>query len=167
MTGINLIPGVRADPALAAHGIAQTKQLTKHILSLPHPPQRIYCSPYYRCIQTIIPLARALKVPVYLDEGIGEWYGLLHYGSSPDHPTPLSVEKWPKFFPDVEFRDGITGIVGERRGETMAGIHDRVQEALDKIIKNADDEGLETIILCTHAATNIALGRALTHDPEV
>lgn len=49
----------------------------------------------------------------------------------------------------------------------MVGIHERVQKALDGIIKDADEQGLETIILCTHAATNIALGRALAQDPEV
>jgi transcription factor C subunit 7 len=49
----------------------------------------------------------------------------------------------------------------------MVGIHERVQKALDGIIKDADEQGLETIILCTHAATNISLGRALTQDPEV
>jgi transcription factor C subunit 7 len=159
--------GVRADPALAAHGITQTKQLTKHILSLPHKPQKIYCSPYYRCIQTIVPLAKELQLPIYLDEGIGEWYGLLHHSQSPDHPTPLDVDQWPKFFPDVDFRRGETGIIGDRRGETLKTIHERVQQALEVIIRQADMEGLHTILLCTHAATNIALGRALTGDPDV
>jgi len=121
----------------------------------------------YRCIQTIAPLAKALDLPIYLDEGIGEWYGLLHHSSSPDHPVPVSVENWPKYFPDVAFRTGETGIVGNRRGETMAEIHQRVERALKVIITRADGEGLDTIILCTHAATNIALGRALVKDPEV
>jgi broad specificity phosphatase PhoE len=59
------------------------------------------------------------------------------------------------------------GIVADRRGETMKGIHERVKKALEMIIRQADEEGLDTIILCTHAATNIALGRALTGDPDV
>lgn len=49
----------------------------------------------------------------------------------------------------------------------MMGIHERVEKALEVIICKADEDGLNTIILCTHAATNIALGRALTRDPEV
>jgi transcription factor C subunit 7 len=159
--------GIRDDPALASHGIAQTEELTKHILSLPHLPQKIYCSPYYRCVQTITPLAKALQLPVYIDLGIGEWHGLLHYPNSPDHPVPLDVDKWSTFFPKVDFRRGETGINAEPRGETMQGIHDRVHKALDIIIRQADKDGLHTIILCTHAATNIALGRALTGDPVV
>jgi transcription factor C subunit 7 len=121
----------------------------------------------YRCIQTIVPFAQALNLPIYLDEGIGEWYGLLHHSSSPDHPVPVSVADWPKFFPNVKFKAGETGIVGNRRGETMAEIHQRVQRALEVIIARADEKGIDTIILCTHAATNIALGRALVQDPEV
>lgn len=114
-----------------------------------------------------MPLAKALDLPIYLDEGIGEWYGLLHHPSSPDHPIPLDVTKWPNYFPEVEFRKGETGIVGDRRGESMMEIHQRAQKALDVVIRRADSDGLNTIILCTHAATNIALGRALIGDPEV
>src|SRR5271156_178166 len=123
-------PGVRADPPLASHGITQTRQLTEHLLSLPQRPQKIYCSPYYRCIQTIVPLSKALNQPIYLDEGIGEWYGLLRQSASPDHPTPLSVDQWSPFFPDVEFRQGDTGIIGNRRGETLTQVHERAKKAL-------------------------------------
>ena len=112
-------------------------------------------------------MALALNLPLYIDEGIGEWYGLLRRESSPDHPTPLDVERWREFFPNVEFRRGETGIVGERRGETIDVLHQRVQTALEKLISRADKEGLKTILLCTHAATNIALGRALTGVMEV
>jgi broad specificity phosphatase PhoE len=114
-----------------------------------------------------VPLAKALDLPIYLDEGIGEWYGLLHHPSSPDHPVPLDVDKWPKYFPEVEFRRGETEILGNRRGESMTGVHERARKALDVIIRQADNDGLNSIILCTHAATNIALGRALIGDPQV
>jgi broad specificity phosphatase PhoE len=49
----------------------------------------------------------------------------------------------------------------------MKQLHERVQKALKVLIRCADVEGLNTIILCTHAATNIALGRALTGVPDV
>jgi transcription factor C subunit 7 len=108
-----------------------------------------------------------LNLPIFIDEGIGEWYGRLLRDTSPDHPTPLNVDQWPKYFPDIDFRRGETGIMGDRRGETMDEVHERVQRALQVLIQRADEEGLNTIILCTHAATNIALGRALTGDPMV
>lgn len=49
----------------------------------------------------------------------------------------------------------------------MEEIHQRTKRALERIIERADHEGVECLVLCTHAATNIALGRALTGDPEV
>ena len=49
----------------------------------------------------------------------------------------------------------------------MEEIHRRTKRALERIIEIADKEGVKCLILCTHAATNIALGRALTGDPEV
>ena len=62
---------------------------------------------------------------------------------------------------------GETGIRPSRRGETMDEIHGRVKRALERIIRTADAEGVRCLVLCTHAATNIALGRALTGDSEV
>jgi broad specificity phosphatase PhoE len=49
----------------------------------------------------------------------------------------------------------------------MEEIHRRTKRALGRIIERADHEGVKCLVLCTHAATNIALGRALTGDPEV
>lgn len=77
------------------------------------------------------------------------------------------MEKWSEYFEEVEFRVGETGITPSRRGETMTEIHERVKRALEKIIYVADREDVKCLVLCTHAATNIALGRALTGDPEV
>jgi len=49
----------------------------------------------------------------------------------------------------------------------MSEIHARARRALERIVRRADQDGLRCLVLCTHAATNIALGRALTGDPEV
>ena len=49
----------------------------------------------------------------------------------------------------------------------MSEIHGRARRALERIVRRADEDGLRCLVLCTHAATNIALGRALTGDPEV
>jgi transcription factor C subunit 7 len=80
---------------------------------------------------------------------------------------PLGVDKWPEFFPGIEFQKGETGITTNPRGETLDGIHQRTRTVVDMIIRYADEMNLQTIVLCTHAATNIALGRALTGDPDV
>ena len=49
------------------------------------------------------------------------------------------------------------------KGETLSGLHDRFAYALHHIIEDADkDPNVKAIIICTHAAGMIALGRALT-----
>lgn len=47
-------------------------------------------------------------------------------------------------------------------GETIEQLHDRTAYALHRVIEQADREGVKAIIICTHAATLIAVGRALT-----
>jgi transcription factor C subunit 7 len=47
-------------------------------------------------------------------------------------------------------------------GETIDELHDRVAYALHKIIERSDQEGVKVILICTHAASLIAIGRALT-----
>lgn len=47
-------------------------------------------------------------------------------------------------------------------GETIASLHDRTAYALHRIIEQCDNEGVKAIAICTHAATLIAAGRALT-----
>jgi transcription factor C subunit 7 len=40
--------GIASDPALAGYGVQQSKELTKHLVMLSPPIQRIYSSPFYR-----------------------------------------------------------------------------------------------------------------------
>lgn len=47
-------------------------------------------------------------------------------------------------------------------GERIEELHDRTAYALHRIIEQSDREGVKAIVLCTHAATLIAVGRALT-----
>lgn len=59
-------------------------------------------------------------------------------------------------------------IIPSNNGETLDNIHNRTAYALARIIAEIDKEwaeegtGPRAILICTHAATNIAAGRALT-----
>lgn len=55
--------GNPADPILTAHGVRQSEELAAHLTSPDFEPKpwRIYCSPFYRCLQTIKPAVEALK----------------------------------------------------------------------------------------------------------
>lgn len=55
--------GNPADPTLTAHGVRQAQELAAHVASEGFAPKpwRVYCSPFYRCLQTIQPSVEALK----------------------------------------------------------------------------------------------------------
>lgn len=55
--------GNPADPTLTSHGVRQSHELAAHIASPGFQPKpfRVYCSPFYRCLQTIQPTVEALK----------------------------------------------------------------------------------------------------------
>jgi transcription factor C subunit 7 len=52
--------GIPTDPALTAHGVKQSEELGQHMSTLVPVPDVLYCSPYYRCLQTLAPGARRL-----------------------------------------------------------------------------------------------------------
>lgn len=56
----------------------------------------------------------------------------------------------------------VPSIVPSVNGESIADLHDRIAYALHQIIKRSDAEGVKAIIICSHAASILAIGRALT-----
>ena len=55
-----------------------------------------------------------------------------------------------------------------QRGETISGIHSRANEFLILLVRFVDRHHPEaaTVLLVSHTATAISLGRALSGDPE-
>lgn len=146
--------GIDRDPVLTSHGVNQAAQLAEHITGLQPPVDRIYSSPYYRCVQTINYAADLLDQPIFIDNGIGEWYGETIFL----HPLPATVEVLQGFFPRV---DGsyTPSLCPSRKGETMVDIHERTKKAVALIIEDAERNDCRAIMLCTHAATNVRLRR--------
>jgi len=91
------------------------------------------------------------------ENGVGEWYGTARF----DHPSPAEPPLLKTLFEwyDEEYKPVIKPSVN---GETIDGLHDRAAYALHRIIEQSDKEGVKTILICTHAATLIAIGRVLT-----
>lgn len=144
--------GIDADPALSSHGVQQSIKLAAHLQSVEPRPQRIYSSPFYRCVQTINHTAEVLDLPIHVDNGIGEWYGV----TRADHPSPATVPLLRSFFKRV-VESYEPSLVPSTKGETMEDIHNRVRRAVQLIIEDAEAHGCRTILLCTHAATNVGL----------
>ncbi|KAL8277438.1 hypothetical protein RQP46_010160 [Phenoliferia psychrophenolica] len=154
---------------LARHGfrLSWAKELAKWFAALPEKerPQAIISSPLYRCLQTATPAAEALGLPIVCEHGISEWYLPVKRGL---HPRSLPATRLTEWFPLIQpSTPDISMLYPTQKGETILEIHQRAKEALSLIIDKLDREGeVETVVLFTHAATNIAMGRGLVGDFE-
>lgn len=129
----------------------------------------VYSSPFYRCLQTLRPfVAKAddrLGEPgastVNYEPGLGEWFGTAPF----EHPQPASfVMLKEQHFPFLDNEIYAHCVAPNPRGESIAELHNRVARVLHNIIM-FEDRRLHTsrsILICTHAAVMIAIGRVLT-----
>ncbi|KAF2726106.1 phosphoglycerate mutase-like protein [Polychaeton citri CBS 116435] len=181
-TNIRSPTGIASDPALAAYGTQQAQQLGKHLLTVDPPVDLIYSSPFYRCLQTLSPFVESLSarhastggpppadsqvvdekddpIKVNVEPGLGEFYGLARF----DHPSPATLEVLQQHFPRLRAsRDPV--IVPSTKGESVPQLHDRVAYCLREVIERADADptGPRSLLICTHAASMITIGRTLT-----
>lgn len=164
--------GIPSDPPLAAHGVDQSQQLAKHLSTLNDPPiTTIYSSPYYRCLQTLEPYVSSLPPElrhVKGDNGVGEWHGYARF----THPSPGTPELLNRLFAFYD-RDHTPTIIPSKHGERIEELHERCAYAMHRIIAAEDSQNTgdivgqgkdkeRAILICTHAASMIAIGRALT-----
>jgi len=113
-----------------------------------------------------------------LENGLGEWFGT----SSFSHPSPASPAILQSHFPNIVRSDPeqhySPEVIPSSHGETIIQLHDRLATTLEAIIARVDSEvdifeasqphsspmarSSKAIIICSHAAPLIAMGRALT-----
>ncbi|KAK7923275.1 Transcription factor tau 55 kDa subunit, partial [Apiospora marii] len=183
--------GLPTDPPLTAHGVDQANDLARHLLQVDPPIDQVYSSPYYRCLQTISPFVAKLKEgggaaaagdgrrpqplrgkrqveegekeggrgTIRVEAGISEWYGLAPW----EHPTSAPLAELAALFPQSPLDPTyVSRVTPARRGESIAQLHERVAAAVAAIVAQSDTEGHRAVVLNTHAAVVIALGRVLT-----
>ncbi|KAL2164527.1 hypothetical protein VTH06DRAFT_3743 [Thermothelomyces fergusii] len=164
--------GGAADPALTAHGVDQANELAARLVAVDPPIERVYSSLYYRCLQTVEPFVRKARgaasagtgggEPRHLrvrgETGLGEWYGSADF----EHPVPASVEKLEELLPGLLDPSYGPAVTPNRLGESIEELHDRVAAVTEAIVAECDRDGVRAVLLCTHAAVIIALGRVLT-----
>ncbi|KAL0931814.1 phosphoglycerate mutase [Colletotrichum truncatum] len=166
--------GIPSDPALTAHGVDQAKELGAHLMTVDPPIEAVYSSPYYRCLQTITPFvslkedelrrlgekaagAESDAAVIRPEHGLCEWYGAAPF----EHPTPASPEVLKPMFRHYD-ETYQSRVFPARNGETIDQLHDRLAAAVQAIIEQCDAQGKRAVVLCSHAASIIALGRVLT-----
>ncbi|MCJ1308591.1 hypothetical protein MMC25_002244 [Agyrium rufum] len=159
--------GIASDPALSAYGVAQSVELGVELERRlgTRSGIRIQSSPFYRCIQTLLPYAeKALdhtgrQREVVIDPGVGEWYGIARF----THPVPADTKVLVPLFPKLLLKPvPYDTPIPSKQGESIETLYQRCARALSAAIKHADEDGIETLVICTHAAAIIAIGRVLT-----
>ncbi|KAK9453838.1 histidine phosphatase superfamily [Dipodascopsis uninucleata] len=156
--------GIEGDPALSEHGLDQAEELGKYYDTVDPKIDRVFSSPFYRCLQSINPTAEKLDLEIIAENGFGEWYGK----TRATHPSPASHESLKKYFNRVVV-DYEPLFVPSTSGETIQELHDRGVQVLSDLIDlyNEKYPEVRTILICTHAATMIILGRALVGDSSL
>jgi transcription factor C subunit 7 len=180
--------GIPADPVLTAHGVKQSQELAEKLSSIQPPVDVIYSSPYYRCLQTITPAAKKLFAQdkaggkIRVENGFrfvhihnymllsfprltpprkSEFYGNAHFA----HPSPAPLSELAEdHFPDLLDQSYAPTLVPDVYGETILNLHDRLAYVIHRVITECDaqPDGPKTLLICTHAACMIAMGRILT-----
>lgn len=168
--------GIAADPALTSHGVDQAKELARHLTNLDPPIDAVYSSPYYRCLQTIEPFVELQQqqqqqlqpqpsapskasAAIRPENGLCEWFGSAPF----EHPRPASPEVLKALFPAYD-DSYVSALTPSSKGETVAQLYARVAAATQAIIDRCDAEGTRAVVLCSHAAVIIILGRILTGE---
>ncbi|KAH8175824.1 histidine phosphatase superfamily (branch 1) domain-containing protein [Sarocladium implicatum] len=159
--------GIAADPALTSHGVDQARELAAHLIKVQPAIERVYSSPYYRCLQTIDPFVQLRRSQHLSDDGpenairaepgLSEWFGSAPF----DHPRPAPIATLKRMFPSLD--DTYEPLVmPEQKGESLLELYERTSKALRAVIAHCDAEGVKSIVICSHAAAIIAMGRVLT-----
>lgn len=160
------------DPALTAHGVEQSWELGRHLMTVEPPVEAVYSSPYYRCLQTITPFVELQRercskerhggsspacTMIRPEHGLCEWFGSAPF----EHPGPASPSVLKSLFPAFD-ESYVSAQHPPRRGETLAQLQARLTATMQSIIDRCDAEYRRAVVLCTHAAVVIMLGRILT-----
>jgi len=164
------VTGLPRDPPLAAFGETQAQEVADYFRALPveERPTAIFSSPFARCLQTSKPIAKALKLPIFVEHGISEWYSPVVPGTGL-HPRPLSATSLQALFSEID--DSWSSLwYPSRRGEDVNEVYERTAGFLEAFIPEVERRMLTNqscILLVSHAATVITLARELIGDREL
>jgi len=156
--------GLPRDPPLAAYGHSQAQELAEYFLSLREGerPTAIFSSPYYRCLQTSKPISNALKVPIFVEHGLSEWYSPVQPGTGL-HPRPYPATELQSYFSEID-PSWKSIFYPSRKGENVEQCHDRAEDLLKALVPEVErrfQDRHRRILLVSHAATIIAVNHAL------
>ncbi|WOO78239.1 Transcription factor tau subunit [Vanrija pseudolonga] len=162
------VTGTYQDPPLAKRGLEQAQHLALHLTSDRRTPDLLFSSPFYRCLQTIEPLAGLTGLPVHVEAGIGEWYTPVREGTGL-LPRPGSAHILQQHLPDITLDAKWTSLhFPDRKGETVEELRVRCDGFVETFIPlvEATYPDAKVVLLMCHAATVIGIGRAVSEGSK-
>ncbi len=89
-----------------------------------------------------------------------DFYGLARF----DHPSPAPLPVLHTHFPNQLHKSYKPVLIPSANGESISALHDRIAYTMHRIIAelDADPAKPKAVLISTHAASMIAMGRVLT-----
>lgn len=106
-----------------------------------------------------LPASQAATTKIRPEAGFCEWFGAAPF----EQPQPAEPYFLHELFPAYD-RGYANKVTPARQGETYLQLRDRVAAAMEAVVMQCDEEGVRAIVLCSHAAVVILLGRILTGE---
>lgn len=150
----------KRDPPLSELGERQAAEVAEEVVRLSRSwdngeVDRIISSPFLRTIQTAQPLARKLKLPIHLEDGLGETR--FESGKLPDARQRFAV------FPEVNFESKMRVRI-EGAEDFPGGYFQRNLKFAGELNAMLEEENLSNVVCYSHAAS-VALVAGLLKVP--
>ena len=144
------------DPYLSEKGQWQAQRLAERLTQ--EPVDYIFASPYLRTLQTAQPIAEALDIPFYVDEGLGEWQGRAMFATAPEITPPI------KRAADFDYM-GLTheALIQPAYPETVQQVFERYHKTVDHLLETYEGN----LLLVGHGRVVTGIAHRLTGQPEV
>lgn len=168
ITHFNTANQLPRDPPLTAHGEGQARKMADFFASLPRneQPQLVISSPFSRCITTAMPTVERLDLELVVEPGLAEWFPPVWPTDTGVHPSPPRAEQVQDYFPRVSTRWSPL-MYPDPEGETIADVHHRMYACFERLNRRCEEWGIRRVLLVSHAASSIALGRMLLTAGQV
>ncbi|KIR38819.1 transcription factor C subunit 7 [Cryptococcus deuterogattii 99/473] len=109
---------------------------------------------------------RKSRKGLHLEHGVGEWYSPV-YPNTGLHPRPAPSHVLSPLFPPGSINPSYQPtLFPSRKGESLESLHERAELFIDAWTRRVEGEwpDVKCVVIFAHAASIIALGRALTGD---
>jgi broad specificity phosphatase PhoE len=143
------------DPPLSETGFEQAQRLAERLKQ--EAIDYIFVSPYLRALQTAHPIAEALDLPLYVENGVGEWLGR---SMIPHEPKITAPYQRREDFPQLDFSHNPRVI--PHWPETVTQCFERLNTAVGQLF----DAYKGNILIVGHGRTVTGIAHMLTGKPE-